>query len=934
MNLQIYLIGLAFIVEPGLAQRGVRQAPTPPKIQPPQTPATTSAPQPTVTEGVTNLDSKSGKNCTGPDLKAGFCAPLAQCSELIDRLKVNQRNETFAKFLRTSNEKCESQYSVVCCPSGVQVATPTVTFPENVDEIPRKLPTMADGCGFVKNVHRKIVGGAASKAGAWPWIALIGYEDNGLSTSPFKCGGALITSRHVLTAAHCIKTDLTFVRLGEHDLSRDDEVNHIDIPVVKTLRHPQYDKNDGHNDIALLYLDRNVKFSDKITPICIPFEPQFRSKNLIGLNPFVAGWGKTQEGGTSAKILQELQVPVYENSVCKDLYKKQNTYLSEKQFDNAIICAGDLGGGKDTCQGDSGGPLMFPEFYQRVFRFHLIGIVSYGIGCARPMVPGVYSRVANFIEWIEAGVADTQKSRRKSVENFVKKFQKLKNQCLKKKMNLQIYLIGLALIVVPGLAQRGVRQGQQCYTPENDIGQCLTLSYCPSIANVLNIYPRTDAERYLRIAKRNCGNNNFRGDPVVCCGVNQQFFTEPTTNTPRNPFFQQNTPQTTLPPIIIAPTPPRNQRPQTPATTSAPQPTVTEGVTNRDSKSGKDCTGPDLKAGFCAPLAQCPELIDRLKVNPRDETFARFLRISNEICESQYSVVCCPSGVQVTTPSVIFPRNVDEIPRKLPTMADGCGFVNNEYRKIVGGTASKVGAWPWIALIGYEDNGLSASPFKCGGALITSRHVLTAAHCIRADLTFVRLGEHDLSRDDEANHVDVPVVKTLRHPQYDRKDGHNDIALLYLSRNVQFSDKVTPICIPFEPQFRSKKLIGFNPFVAGWGKTQEGGTSAKILQELQIPIYENSVCKDLYKKQNTYLSEKQFDNAIICAGDLGGGKDTCQGDSGGPLMFPEDYQKTKRFHLIGIVSYGIGCARPMVPGVYSRVTNFIEWIEAGVADTP
>lgn len=266
-------------------------------------------------------------------------------------------------------------------------------------------------------------------------------------------------------------------------------------------------------------------------------------------------------------------------------------------------------------------------------------------------------------------------------------------------------------------------------------------------------------------------------------------------------------------------------------------------------------------------------------------------------------------------------------------MADGCGYVNNEYKKIVGGQASKPGAWPWIALIGYDD-GVSAVSFKCGGTLITSRHVLTAAHCIRSDLTTVRLGEHDLSTDSEANHIDVPVVKVLRHPQYNRTDGHNDIALLYLDRNVEFTEKITPICVPADPEIRARNFDEYNPFVAGWGKTQEGGRSATILQELQLTVLNNKRCSELYRKQGKFISEQQFDNAVICAGELAGGKDTCQGDSGGPLMLPVDFERTKRFQLIGVVSYGIGCARPNVPGVYARVTNFVEWIENGVANTP
>lgn len=105
-----------------------------------------------------------------------------------------------------------------------------------------------------------------------------------------------------------------------------------------------------------------------------------------------------------------------------------------------------------------------------------------------------------------------------------------------------------------------------------------------------------------------------------------------------------------------------------------------------------------------------------------------------------------------------------------------------------------------------------------------------------------------------------------------------------------------------------------------------------MLQELQIPVLDNDVCKERYKKQKRLLSEKQFNDAILCAGVLTGGQDSCQGDSGGPLMAPQIINGESIFYQIGIVSYGIGCARVDVPGVYSRVQTFVDWIQEKVAE--
>ena len=126
----------------------------------------------------------------------------------------------------------------------------------------------------------------------------------------------------------------------------------------------------------------------------MPRDPSFKRLNLVGEKPYVAGWGSTTPGGESSKILQEVQVPVIAEPVCKDLYKS-----SKASIDGGVVCAGDTEkGGKDSCQGDSGGPLMLSHGPQS--RVHLIGIVSFGIGCAQPNHPGVYTRVSHHIDWI------------------------------------------------------------------------------------------------------------------------------------------------------------------------------------------------------------------------------------------------------------------------------------------------------------------------------------------------------------------------------------------------------------------------------------------------------------------------------------------------------------------------------------------------------
>ena len=95
---------------------------------------------------------------------------------------------------------------------------------------------------------------------------------------------------------------------------------------------------------------------------------------------------------------------------------------------------------------------------------------------------------------------------------------------------------------------------------------------------------------------------------------------------------------------------------------------------------------------------------------------------------------------------------------------------------------------------------------------------------------------------------------------------------------IPFSNAVTPVCMPLENPVRTKSFVGFTPFVAGWGSTKEGGNSANILQELELPVIKTSNCENLYSEIGKRISDKQFDDAVMCAGYIKGGKDSCQGD--------------------------------------------------------
>lgn len=145
-----------------------------------------------------------------------------------------------------------------------------------------------------------------------------------------------------------------------------------------------------------------VFFIDRISPICLPFSKDMRRNDYVGTMPFIAGWGFKAENTSLSDILQQVQIPVIDNKQCRARYSKIGERRSSSQFsERNVLCAGYKEGGKDSCQGDSGGPLMLPLYNNGRFPFYQIGVISYGAGCAREKIPGVYTNVKRYAHWIK-----------------------------------------------------------------------------------------------------------------------------------------------------------------------------------------------------------------------------------------------------------------------------------------------------------------------------------------------------------------------------------------------------------------------------------------------------------------------------------------------------------------------------------------------------
>ncbi|XP_055642277.1 uncharacterized protein LOC129779048 isoform X2 [Toxorhynchites rutilus septentrionalis] len=244
-------------------------------------------------------------------------------------------------------------------------------------------------------------------------------------------------------------------------------------------------------------------------------------------------------------------------------------------------------------------------------------------------------------------------------------------------------------------------------------------------------------------------------------------------------------------------------------------------------------------------------------------------------------------------------------------------------RRIVGGDDAGFGSFPWQAYIRIGSS-------RCGGSLISRRHVVTAGHCVARATprqVHVTLGDYVINSAVEPLPAYTFGVRSINvHPyfKFTPQADRFDVAVLTLERGVHFMPHIAPICLPE----KNEDFLGKFGWAAGWGALNPGSRlRPKTLQAVDVPVLDNRVCERWHRSNgiNVVIYPE-----MLCAGYRGGGKDSCQGDSGGPLM----HEKSGRWFLIGIVSAGYSCASRGQPGIYHRVANTVDWISHIVQIAP
>ncbi|XP_018568826.1 serine protease 7-like [Anoplophora glabripennis] len=322
------------------------------------------------------------------------------------------------------------------------------------------------------------------------------------------------------------------------------------------------------------------------------------------------------------------------------------------------------------------------------------------------------------------------------------------------------------------------------------------------------------------------------------------------------------------------------------------------------------CKTPNGELGTCKSILGCHVLLDAvIKRKPKQMEF-----VKKSVCGPK-PLVCCGSQGNWK-----------------PDRSD-CGYQLSD--KIYGGGETELYEFPWMALLEYK-NPSNRRRFSCGGVIISKRYVLTAAHCVGqfsqrvGELVNVRLGEWDLRQEVDCIRVggskycnkppqDFGVSDILIHPDHQKRfsKGAGDIALIRLNRNITYSEFIKPICLPFPAE---SSAVGDTTVVAGWGQT-ENATHSPVKLKVEIPVVDRSLCVSSFPSLDIRTQ--------ICAGGKKG-KDSCFGDSGGPLMKMSKH--TLQWYVDGIISFGQRCGEEGSPGVYTNVSEYLDWIMEHIRD--
>lgn len=779
----------------------------------------------------------------------------------------------------------------------------------------------------------RIVGGSSSQANAWPWQVALENTSGSLF-----CGGSLLSNNWVVTAAHCVVNNGATISAGSLRVRAGSLTTGSGGQLVSVSRivvNAGYNSATYDNDIALLQLSSPVTLSaavQPIDPISLSNESLWSATGDVST---VTGWGTLVSNGSLASTLQQVSLPIISSSVCRIQSGYGNTIT-----DN-MLCAGYMSGGKDSCQGDSGGPLVVANGRGG---YALTGIVSNGVGCALANYPGIYTRVANYRSWlatqtglnfdqslISCGSACSARLGANSTvtltatPNSGSVFTGWSGACSgsgtcsvsmtqARSVSAQFSLSNPNTSVNVSVSKQGTGSGSITSNVTGlACGNTCTTTQTVSVASGTAV----------SLSATPASGSTFTGWSGPCTGAGGCSFTANAATTAVATFAATNSGNSME----------RGSVSNLSASTGAMtyyQFTVPTGATRVVVSTSGGSGDVDLyvRAG------QNPTLFtfDCQKAFAGNQQTCQFDYPQTQ--DTTYFVLLHAftsySGVTLSVtwqdpvvPAALTVRKVGigqgTITSTQVTYPQQAGSPTADQPRIVGGTVAANGAWPWQAQLFINKNGAT---YQCGGSLIAARWVLTAAHCVvdnnyntlPASSFDVRLGSNTWGSGGQA----IRVSRVIKHSAYNPTNKDSDIALLELVSAAQLGGAVAtirPLTPDVEPSLATNGKLAT---VTGWGSTYSGGSGVSSLRQVQVPLLSPATCAAI----TAYGSN--ITNNMLCAGYEQGGKDSCQGDSGGPLVVPNN---TGGYALAGVVSWGNQCALADNPGVYTRVSRYMNWIQ-------
>uniref|UniRef100_A0A182QTY3 trypsin n=1 Tax=Anopheles farauti TaxID=69004 RepID=A0A182QTY3_9DIPT len=839
----------------------------------------------------------------------------------------------------------------------------------------------------------RIVGGIEVDISQVPYQVSLQYEQQHI------CGGCILSSKWILTAAHCVGDELTdelSVRVGSSEHASGGTV----VVVAKVVPHPNY----VNYDIALLELASELTFSRKVRPIALPQQDEPVEDGTMCT---VSGWGLTASANNAIpRLLRAVNVPTVNQEECSLAYGELHGGITDQ-----MLCAGYKQGGRDTCRQDSGGPLVAGET--------LIGIVSWGKGCALENFPGVYARVATAPASLSVRLGS---SRHASEGTVVPVAQIVQHPSYDDDTTDYDYAlleleseISFSDKVQPiALPEQDEPVEDDTMTTVSGWGNTQNLAESNAVLRAANV-PTVNQEECSKAYRKYGGVT----DRMLCAGFQQggkdacqgdsggplaadgkligvvswgygcaqagypgvaidfdysllELETELTFNDKVQPIALPEQDEAIEDGTLTTVSGWGNTQSASESNAvlrAANVPTVNQaecsdaystfgGITDRMLCAGYKQGGKDACQGDSGgPLAADGKLVGVVswglgcaKPNypgvlavrigsSKHASEGTVVKIARVVQHSRYNDATIDfdySLLELETEltfndkvqPIALPKQDESIEDGTLTTVSGWGNTQSAAESNAVLRAANVptvnqkecskayssfgGVTDRMLCAGYKQGGKDACQGDSGGPLVADGKLVGVVSwgygCAQAGypgVLTVRLGS---SRHADGGTV-VRVVRVVQHPNFDYSNIDYDYSLLELESELSFSDKVQPVSLPKQDE---KVNDGTMTTVSGWGNTQSASESNAVLRAANVPTVNQKECNE------AYASFGGVTDRMLCAGYQQGGKDACQGDSGGPLVADGK--------LVGVVSWGYGCAMPGYPGVYSRVASVRDWV--------